>query len=105
MSAATKRLRAAVFKRADNKCEACGCFIDEETGRLDHFFGRAKVPQAEANCWALCLECDTSKTVNQPSATYWLVAFLAHAVDHNFEAEAERAGAKLQTLQAKGRAA
>lgn len=101
MSAATKRLRAQVFLRAEDKCEACGRYIDEASGRLDHFFGRAKAAQAPSNCWALCVDCDTRKTVNAPSAAWWLGQFILHATRYGFTAEAERAGAKLQTLQAK----
>lgn len=105
MSAATKRLRRTVFARADGACECCGRWITEDSGHLDHFFGRAKVPEAVSNCWALCLTCDVAKTANEPTAAFWLVAFIAHALNHNFTAEAELAGAKLQTLQAKGLAA
>lgn len=105
MSKAMKQLRGDVFARADGACEGCGRFITEESGRLDHFFGRAKVEEALPNCWALCLTCDVAKTANEPTAAFWLVAFVAHAVDHEYLAEAELAGAKLQTLHAKGRAA
>jgi hypothetical protein len=97
-----KRLRAQVFLRAEDACEACGRYIDFASGRLDHFFGRAKAAQSPANCWALCVDCDTRKTVNAPSAAWWLGQFILHASKHCFEAEAERAAAKLQVLRAKG---
>lgn len=102
MSAATKRLRAQVFLRAEDKCESCGKYIAFDSGRMDHFFGRAKAEQALANCWALCIDCDTRKTVNAPSAAWWLGQFILHATRYGYSAEAERAGAKLQALQAKG---
>lgn len=105
MTVAMKKLRAAVFVRADGACEGCGRHVTEESGRLDHFFGRAKVPEAASNCWALCLTCDVAKTANEPTAAFWLIAFGAHCAKHAYLAEAELAGAKLQTLHAKGRVA
>lgn len=101
MSKAMKKLRGSVFSRADGACECCGKFITEESGRLDHFFGRAKVPEAVSNCWALCLTCDVAKTANEPTAAFWLVAFIAHARRYCFDAEQARAEAKLLTLHAK----
>jgi len=99
----TKRIRAAVFAREKNRC-ACGCerWITPETGRLDHFFGRAKVPEAVSNCWALSIDCDTRKTLNQPTAASWLQRFAFHAGKHGYLAERELALAKLNVLQAKG---
>lgn len=90
MSAATKRLRRAVFARADGACESCGRHVGEE---------------AVSNCWALCLTCDVAKTANEPTAAFWLVAFGAHAEKHAYAVEVELAAAKLQTLHAKGGAA
>lgn len=105
MSAATKKLRALVFARACSRCE-CGCkrFISEETGRLDHFFGRGKVPEALSNCWALHLECDEAKTRNVPSGAHWARRFGYHAQKHGFYAESEACAARVQVLVAKGRA-
>ncbi len=100
-----KIIRAAVFFRAGGRCEACGRHITEESGHLDHFFGRAKVKEAVSNCWALCFECDSKKTVNSPSAAYWLSLFRVHAWRHRYAVELEMAGAKLQVLRAKGLAA
>lgn len=97
-----KRLRAAVFLRASDACESCGRYIDFASGRLDHFFGRAKAKESPANCWALCVDCDSRKTANAPSAACWLGQFILHATRYGYAAEAERAGAKLQALQAKG---
>lgn len=105
MSTATKKLRTAVFRRASEACEGCGRHITEETGHLDHFFGRAKAEESLENCWALCLACDDAKTVNRPSAAHWLERFITHADRYAYEAAAERAHAKLLVLVAKGRAA
>ena len=104
MSAATKRLRASVFERADGECEACGKFVSPETGHLDHFFGRAKAEETLENCWALCVPCDDAKTRNSPTASVWLSVFATHARRYGYAAVVERACAKVQVLQAKGRA-
>lgn len=48
---------------------------------------------------------EVRKTLNEPSGAYWLERFIVHAERHGYLEEAERARAKLQTLQAKGRAA
>lgn len=106
VSAETTRIRVAVFARAKNRCECgCGRWITNETGRLDHFFGRGKVPQAVGNCWALSIACDERKTLNQPDAAGWLKRFAYHAGRHGLFAERELALAKLAVLIAKGRAA
>lgn len=98
----TKGIRQAVFAREKNRC-ACGCgrWITPDAGRLDHFFGRAKVPQAISNCWALSIECDEKKTANKPSAASWLQRFAWHAGKHGYSAERELALSKLNVLQAK----
>ena len=75
-----------------------------ESGHMDHVFGRAKVPQSISNCWALCLPCDTRKTLNQPSAYFWLKRFMVHAAKHGYDAEMQRAMGKMYALIAKGRA-
>lgn len=102
MSNDTKRIREEVFARAKQRCE-CGCrrWITPESGHLDHFFGRAKVPQAVSNCWALHPDCDARKTLNQPSARDWLLRFAFHAGKHGYLAERELALAKLNVLQVK----
>ena len=106
MSAFMKRLRAACFARARGKCEAgCGRFITEESGHLDHFFGRAKQPESPENCWALCLTCDEAKTVNRPDARTWLLAFMRFCDLYGYGVEFERAQARLLSLRAKGRCA
>lgn len=68
---------------------------------MDHFFGRAKVPQAVSNCWALHLECDEAKTQNRPSAAHWLQRFAFHCGTHGYLAERELALAKLNVLTIK----
>lgn len=103
----TKDLRARVVERADGKCEACGRFVDAESGHLDHFHPRGKVPQTLWTCWFLCVECDTMKTLNKPSAAYWLERWVKFCDDHRADclpdvAEArERAEARLLALRVK----
>ncbi len=98
----TGAIRQAVFARACGECEACGVYIDEEIGRLDHFFGRAKVAEAVSNCLALCQACDHEKTTSKPSAVWWLTRFIEIASRHGYAAEIERAEARLLALVAKG---
>lgn len=101
-----KKLRAAVFRRAGNHCECgCGRFITPESGRWDHFFGRAKAPETMATTWALSIVCDNAKTANRPGAALWLRKFIEHAERHGYANEAEHAASKLAVLVAKGRAA
>lgn len=102
--AQTREIREAVFARAGDSCEACGAWVTEETGHLDHFFSRGKEPQTVANCWFLCRECDAQKTASNPSAAWWLRTFSMHCDFHDLPAEAEKAAAKLEVLKAKGRA-
>lgn len=104
-----KQVRQEVFERARGKCECrCGRTIDEETGRLDHFFGRAKAEESVANCWALHLECDETKTLNRPSAAHWLKSFVKHLCRHvdswddSYFSALDKAMAKLASLQVKG---
>jgi hypothetical protein len=99
----TRRIREAVFRRADGICECgCGQWLNDN-GHMDHAESR-RVQQTERNCWALTLECDLMRTVNSPSAAAWLRKFIAHCERHGYAAEAERAGARLLVLKAKGRA-
>lgn len=101
------RTRAAVCRRAGGSCEACGRWVGVagESGHLDHFFGRAKVPESVSNCWLLCVPCDNARTNSKPSAGHWLERFIAHCKLHDLTAEAELARTKFNTLGAKGRAA
>ncbi len=102
MSAATKKLRAAVCRRADGACEHCGQWVglNGEGGELDHFHSR-RVEESLETCWLLCVACDSRKTENKPSATYWLGAFIEHCGKYGFAIS--RAEARLQSLAAKGR--
>ena len=106
MSAATSKLRAAVCKRADGKCESCRAWVglNGEDGHLDHRFGRGagRPEESPANCWLLCIACDHARTTNSPSAAYWWAKFIHHAQRYGFEAEALLADVKLETLKAKG---
>ena len=99
------KLRKAVFQRATTRgvcrCECCWRTITEESGRLDHFFGRAKAEQAISNCWALCLVCDVAKTTNTPTAAYWLSRFISMARRHGYAAEMARAADRLALVQAR----
>lgn len=104
-----KRVRAAVVARSGGFCEACFVFVGDE-GRADHFFGRAKAEETEANVWILCgpshgrSGCDHNKTVSHPDAATWLQKFALHASLHGFKEAAERAMTKLAVLKQKGRA-
>lgn len=63
----TALLRAAVFARADNKCEVCGA----EATDLEHAFGRVRAKQSTSNCLALCRPCHVARTNSRPSAAFW----------------------------------
>ena len=103
MSAATKRLRAQVFLRAEDACESCGHYIDFASGRLDHFFGRGAGRNGCTleTCWALCRTCDEHKTVNQPTSEFWLEAFANHCARWNYSAEHDRAINRLAFVRAR----
>lgn len=62
----TRRIRAVVFHRARNLCEACGGMATD----LEHMLGR-KVPQTTANCAALCRACHRDRTDGRPSYGHW----------------------------------
>lgn len=102
MTAAMKKLRAAVFERADGICE-CGCRQPlRDSGQLDHQFGRAKVEGAIDNCWALTVQCHDDKTNNRPNAAHWLRRFMVHAGKYDYQTSLLRAVLKLSALKAKG---
>ncbi len=107
MSAARKKLRALVFTRAKGRCE-CGCGRPlGENGHWDHFFGRGagRPPESERTTWALSFFCDTHRTINKPSAAFWLRRFRVHCQKHGFTGELELADARLAVLFQKGLAA
>lgn len=99
-----KKLRAAVVKRAGGHCENC-CAFAGEAGHADHFWGRAKVPEALSNVWLLCPKCDHEKTTNTPSRQVWLERFAIHCALYGYQAEVKLALVKLEALKAKGLAA
>lgn len=102
-TAAFKKLRRAVFERAENNCEGgCGRWITPDDAHLDHFFGRVRRQESVSNCWALCITCDHAKTNNQPSAEHWLNRFIVHCETHGYLPEIELAEARLDCLKAKG---
>lgn len=106
MSAALKKIRAAVCLRAAGACESCGAWVGEngEVGHLDHFWGRGKGRESEATCWLLCVKCDDDKTNNRPGSAFWLEMFATHCVDRGLAAEYERAIARLEFVTARGAA-
>lgn len=103
MTAAMKVLRTAVFLRAKNACEGgCGQWVTFESAHLDHFFGRRNAESLET-CWALCINCDMKKTLNEPSAGFWLRRFIIHATKYGYADARAWAETKISTLHAKGR--
>jgi hypothetical protein len=93
---ATAHIRAEVFARAENQCEAHlpGGRCRGPAAHLDHFWGRAKAPQTIFNCWALCVICDREKTHNRPDADFWVVSFSDHCQGHGYESEYRRCESK-----------
>lgn len=99
----TSTIRTVVMARASHCCEACGdAFWTAAPGELDHFFGRGHEKQTSRNCWALCRSCHRKKTDGNPSAAFWLGAFIRHATKHGYSSEASRARARLQFVEARG---
>jgi 5-methylcytosine-specific restriction endonuclease McrA len=88
------KVRAAVVRRSGGFCENCLAFVGED-GHADHFFGRAKAEETEANVWILCVACDHMKTLNKPNARVWLNRFTVHASLHGYTEAAKRAQDKL----------
>ena len=92
MSAATRKLHDAVFKRADNHCECgCGRWLGD-AGEMDHQAGRARAPQKLSNCWALHRDCHARKTGSDVAI---LEAFIRHCRRWNYETELARAESRL----------
>lgn len=107
--AETSELRQEIFQRCGGVCENCQVRAARE---MDHFWGRRE-PQHRYNVWALCTECHRAKTVNTPSAQWWVRRYLLHIarrmVEHPmlapaWEAQLERCLARLEVLRAKGMA-
>lgn len=110
MSASTKKIRAAVCRRAEGSCEHCGVWVGlngELGGELDHAGGRGKGREKESaeNCWLLCggprfpEGCHFRKTNNKPDAAYWLTSFIRHCGKFGFPTE--RAEARLEFVTAR----
>lgn len=97
-AAQTRGLREQLLLRA-RECEAmCGRALPGkfDPGSMDHFFGKAKVPQALSNVWLLCIHCNRAKTDNVPTSDHWLRLFIQHCNRHGYAAEADRARARLE---------
>lgn len=98
-----REIRAQCMERADGHCEKCGrAFTMASAPQMDHFRGRAKVPESVENCWMLCFGCNREKTDNVPNARHWAEAFLQHAERHDYKHGAELARAQLARLDAMG---
>lgn len=97
----TGRIRRAVFERCGDECECCGVAVTFESGHLDHFAGRARVPESVSSTWFLCPPCDHDKTLNKPTAVWWLTRFSEHCNRHGYAEEWERAQTRLAVLAAK----
>lgn len=93
-------IREAVMARAKGHCEYCG--VHHSPLEMDHALGGSsrRVLESVAGCWGLCLVCHRAKTVNAPSAEYWLEKFLKHSSRHGYDAEPQRvARARLGSLE------
>lgn len=98
----TRQIREACGLRSGGNCEACGSMLsDFNPAHMDHFFKRAKVPQAVENCWLICLTCDRAVTDNNPSRARWLNTFYDHCEHHGYQVEAQRALTDLNTAVTK----
>lgn len=93
-------VRAAVMDRAGGCCEHCREWAGEQL-RFDHFFGRAKAPEDLEHGWALCIRCDTAKTLNDPDSATWLERFIAHCDRHGLRVARACAQLKLIWVRAK----
>lgn len=103
MKAAERKVYAAVAKRADGHCEACGRHCLPEDGHRDHFRGRARSGTTVEAVWLLCASpCDADKTVNRPTAAHWLRVWRRHCERYGYEHEAYLASIRLEALAAKG---
>ena len=93
-------VRAAVMKRADGKCEACGKWKGEAL-TYDHAHSRRE-PDAVETGWALCWDpCHAAKTRNDPSAQWWIRRFIEHCEKHGYETSASRSRVRLEVQIAK----
>lgn len=97
----TAKVYSWVENRAAGKCEACGMSFSELVRpELDHFAGRIRVKQSPDNCWMLGTHCHKQKTLNLPSAEYWLEKFISHCDRWGIRGEArEMAQRRLDSLK------
>lgn len=100
---AFRDIRVQIKKRAGDRCECCG-----ERGLLqaDHFYGgsgRRGEMQSVETVWALCFRCHRRKTMNDPSAVYWLEQFIEHCNRLGFKDGAGPARLRLSSLLAQSK--
>jgi hypothetical protein len=77
----------------------------EDWPELDHALGRAKAEETAETCWMLRRECHQAKTLNHPSAEFWLLRFVVHATRHGYADAVEAAKKKLDLARFKAGAA
>lgn len=103
------RVYAAVRERDAGCCTAsrvaagpCGGSLE-----IDHQWGRGKEPTRVENCRLLCRDHHRRKTDSEPDRIVWLMDFQAHALRHQYWAEAAKARAMeaLERAQHPARAA
>lgn len=98
-------IRDAVLGRATDmdrqpNCEACRYMAVPL--EVDHFFGgsgRRRELQSVETCWALCCHCHGRKTMNWPSAAYWLEKFIGHCERLGYSDPAEVAQIRLDAIR------
>lgn len=107
----TARIRAEVFARAENRCEAWrpdpampGAWerCDKTATIWDHWMGgtgRRRQKQSVENTWALCPFCNHDRTDKIPSIGFWNASFGLHCRNNAlpFEAHIEHAPLKSST--------
>ena len=72
-------IRESVFTRACGRCENCGRVVGTTGLHPDHMFGGAdrRPMQSFYSVWAICPTCHEFRTLNKPSAVFWLEKFAA----------------------------
>ena len=103
-----KKIANAVIERAGSHCECCNRpFIGDEgpfRPTIDHMQGRGRSESVET-CWVLRWACHEEKTLNEPSASYWLAKFALHAKAKGYSEEQEWALNEIMWRTAKRRTA
>ena len=94
-----RKLKAILILRSDGLCEICLRARDLEP---HHLFGRAKVPESEANVIMLCPVCHRAFHDARPSAREWWQRFTAWASLTGYKATAAACMERVQRLEAKG---